>query len=147
MTEYASSLVQLLGWIGVVAFLLLFCFSRFNPIEQGIGLVMIVAWVTLTQLLWQSWLSVTIWYGNEDIFDWGFTPLLPALIVYMGLVSVIVVVSLSWSVLSSSRHYGVRQRVMFVCSSCLVIVGVYQTIRLPFKLQEWVDHLPSFPAP
>lgn len=145
----ASSLEFNLTWtpmhLGELIFLItffLFCaISKRRGTGVGVVIVLSATYLVVNQLCWLDFIFTTTWQGGEQIFDYSFRHLLPALSFYLGMIALAVLVCTVVHILRQRKDYSFRQLFSILLACSILMLGVTVSARTPIAFQDWLDSI------
>ena len=82
-----------------------------------------------------------VWYGDESIFRFTFSPILPAVSFYLGVFTILAVIFTWISAIRSTGQFSRRQLWAFSASCLTFTIGLVVTTQSPIAVQSWIDSL------
>ncbi len=133
--------LQLLIILIVGFVFLILAFSRFNPRNEGLVLVLVSHYLVINTICWNSFMLTAVCSGGENIFRFTIFPLLPAVSFYLGVFSLLAVIT-TWISAVRSHHLFSRRQLWAFSASCLTFtVGLVVSTQTPVAVQSWIDSI------
>lgn len=130
---------QLLTILLVGFIFLVLAFSRSNPRSEALVPILAAHYLVINTICWNAFMATAVWVGNESIFQFTISPLLPAVSFYLGVFTILAVISTWISTIRRSNQLSRRQLWAFSASCLTFTVGLIVTTHTPIAVQTWID--------
>ncbi len=132
---------QLLTILLVGFTFLVLAFSRSNPRSEALVPILAAHYLAINTICWNAFMLTAVWYGDESIFRFTFSPILPAVSFYLGVFTILAVIFTWISAIRSTGQFSRRQLWAFSASCLTFTIGLVVTTQSPIAVQSWIDSL------
>ena len=137
--DLAMAFKNLLIMLLLISIPLFLSASRKAVIGEGLLIVFTCIYLVVNELSWRYFLCIKDeWTGEEDIFSYSLSPLLPAISFYGGIFFILLMIA---GVIRVFRNnvYTVRQKMFFSSSASFAILAAVIALRIPIWIQHQLD--------